>query len=459
MNLNKNIFREYDIRGIYPSELNETVAYYVGLAYGTRLKEKGKDTTVLGYDNRVSSMSLANYMANGLLDAGVNVKNIGLVTTPMCYFAANYLYVNASMMITASHNPKEYNGFKFSYNGIHNAYGKDVTELYEMILTGKAKKADKRGTIENINIEDEYIKMILDDIRLGDKKIKVIYDCGNGTTSIIADKIFNKLNIEKKGIYNISDGNFPNHQPDPAVSENLNDLRQEVVNYQADIGIAFDGDGDRVGFVDEKGRIIPIEEYMIIMWRDICDRVSNRKCLFDVKCSKALEDELLKLGVEPICYRTGGTYTRAKIAELNIPLGGELSGHICFRDRFKGYDDGIYNGIRLIELLSNTDKNLSSLSEGINKYYNTPEIKIEVTDNNKFKIIEKIEEYAKSMNYQMLTIDGVKVKFPDCSSALVRASNTTPCITLRFEAKTQERLQEIYNEFITKLNEIIKELA
>lgn len=198
MNLNKNIFREYDIRGIYPSELNETVAYYVGLAYGTRLKEKGKDTTVLGYDNRVSSMSLANYMANGLLDAGVNVKNIGLVTTPMCYFAANYLYVNASMMITASHNPKEYNGFKFSYNGIHNAYGKDVTELYEMILTGKAKKADKRGTIENINIEDEYIKMILDDIRLGDRKIKVIYDCGNGTTSIIADKIFNKLNIEKK---------------------------------------------------------------------------------------------------------------------------------------------------------------------------------------------------------------------------------------------------------------------
>lgn len=158
MNLNKNIFREYDIRGIYPSELNETVAYYVGLAYGTRLKEKGKDTTVLGYDNRVSSMSLANYMANGLLDAGVNVKNIGLVTTPMCYFAANCLYVNASMMITASHNPKEYNGFKFSYNGIHNAYGKDVTELYEMILTGKAKKADKRGTIENINIEDEYIK-------------------------------------------------------------------------------------------------------------------------------------------------------------------------------------------------------------------------------------------------------------------------------------------------------------
>ena len=196
MNLNKNIFREYDIRGIYPSELNETVAYYVGLAYGTRLKEKGKDTTVLGYDNRVSSMSLANYMANGLLDAGVNVKNIGLVTTPMCYFAANYLYVNASMMITASHNPKEYNGFKFSYNGIHNAYGKDVTELYEMILTGKAKKADKRGTIENINIEDEYIKMILDDIRLGDRKIKVIYDCGNGTTSIIAKDIFNKIKIE-----------------------------------------------------------------------------------------------------------------------------------------------------------------------------------------------------------------------------------------------------------------------
>ena len=452
MILKKEIFREYDIRGIYNEEMDDETAYHIGRAFGTKLNQIGKKSTVLGYDNRLSSVNLEKNLLKGLVDSGIEVLRLGLVTTPMCYFAANYYEVNASMMITASHNPKEYNGFKFSYNGIHNAYGASVKEIYDIIQKGEYTEGI--GSIKEVNIENAYIDLVLNKLNLGKRKIKVVYDCGNGTTSIIADKIFSKLDIESIGICNESDGNFPNHHPDPCVYTNLTMLKEKVLETHADIGIGYDGDGDRVGFIDNMGNMIETDKFMIIMWRYLYDKVDNKAGLFDVKCTKALEDELIKLGIKPVEYRTGNSYTRAASAEGDYPLSGELSGHVYFRDKWPGYDDGIYAGMRFIELLSHTDKSSSELLDGINKYYSTEEIKVKVDDTKKFDIIDKIVEYSQKKGYNTLTIDGCKAKFDD-GFALVRASNTGPNITMRFEAKTEERLRELQDEFTNELNKYI----
>ena len=453
MKVNKEMFREYDIRGVYPEDLTFDTAYLIGRAFGTKLRQLNIPSTVVAYDNRLSSEELECGIVRGLCECGINVIRLGLATTPMCYFAANYLKTNCSMMITASHNPKEYNGFKFSYNGIHNAYGDSVKEIYDIIENGDF--ASGEGNSERYDITIPYINLITDKLEFGDRKIKVVYDPGNGTSSIIAGKIFDRLpEIDNIAIFDESDGNFPNHHPDPCVEENLTELKKKVIETHADLGIGYDGDADRVGFVDEKGNFIEIDKFLIIMWKYLYDKVDKKECLFDVKCSKALEDELVKLGVKPIEYRTGNSYTRAASAEGDYPLSGELSGHVYFRDKFPGYDDGIYVGMRLIEMLSHSDKPLSSYLEDITKYYSTPEIKIKVTDDTKFKIVDKMKEYAKSKNYNFIDIDGVKVKFDD-GFALVRASNTGPNLTMRFEAKTSERLNQIQNEFETELKKYL----
>ena len=372
----------------------------------------------------------------------------------MCYFGANYLNTNSSMMITASHNPKEYNGFKFSYNGIHNAYGKEVLEIYDLI--SKQDYENGKGTEEYFDIKEAYTDLVISKLSFGNRKIKVVYDCGNGTSSVIADSIFDKIKdyVEAIPLFNVSDGNFPNHHPDPCVEENLAVLKEKVKEYQADLGVGYDGDADRVGFVDENGTFIAIDKFLAVMWNYLCDKVTQKECLYDVKCSKTLEDELVKLGVKGIEYRTGNSYTRMQTAKGNYPLSGELSGHIYFRDKWPGYDDGIYSGMRLIEMLSNSDRKLSSYLDNLEKYYSTPEIKVKVDDSKKFDIVNKIREYCDSKNYTYSTIDGVKVKYPD-GFALVRASNTGPNITMRFEAKTEERLNAINTEFTTELNKYI----
>ena len=454
MELRKEIFREYDIRGIYGEELDETTAYLIGKAYGTKLRELNKKDTVVAYDNRLSSVILEENLVKGLLETGINVKRLGLATTPMCYFAANYYGTNASMMITASHNPKEYNGFKFSYNGIHNAYGDSVKEIYQIIVAGEF--AEGQGTAEDMDITIPYTNLLLDKIELGNRPIKVVYDCGNGTTSVIADQIFANLNVESIPLFNISDGTFPNHHPDPCVYNNLTKLKEKVIETNADLGIGYDGDGDRVGFIDNLGNMIETDKFMIIMWRYLYNKVEPKKALYDVKCTKALEDELHKLNITPVEYRTGNSYTRAATAEGNFPLGGELSGHVYFRDKFPGYDDGIYAGLRLIELLSHTNRPLNTLLDGINKYYSTEELKIKVKDEIKFEVIEKMKKYCQSKKYNFLAIDGVKSKFSD-GFALVRASNTGPNITMRFEATAESRLKELQEEFTNELNRCIKE--
>ena len=262
MELVQEIFREYDIRGIYNENMDDTTAYLIGKAFGTKLNLLGKKETVVAYDNRLSSPSLEKNLVRGLIETGINVKRLGLATTPMCYFATNYYNVNASMMITASHNPKEYNGFKFSYNGIHNAYGKDVKEIYEIIKNGDF--ASGNGSIENIDIADEYIHLLLDNIKLGDKPIKVVYDCGNGTTSVIAKKVFDNLKVESIPLFDISDGTFPNHHPDPCIYENLLSLREKVLEVKADLGIGYDGDGDRVGIIDNLGNMIETDKFKTV---------------------------------------------------------------------------------------------------------------------------------------------------------------------------------------------------
>ena len=438
MKLEKNIFREYDIRGIYGVEMDEEAAYHIGRAYATKLKEHGKKKTVLAHDNRLSSPKLVDSMIKGLMDSGIDILYLGLATSPMCYFASNYFKVDASMMITASHNPKEYNGFKFSYNGVYNEHGEEVRKIYELIQKGNYVSG--KGSIEKVDITEPYIHLILDKLSLGSRKIKVVYDPGNGTTSIIADKIFERFDVEAIPICNVSDGNFPSHHPDPCVYANLQMLRDKVLEVHADLGIGYDGDGDRVGFVDEKGNMLETDEFMIIMWRYLYDKVEKKVGLFDVKCTKALEDEMIKLGIKPIEYRTGNSYTKEATAKGDYPLGGELSGHVYFRDKFPGYDDGIYAGMRLIERLSHTDKPLSSLLDGINRYFSTEEIKVKVSDDKKFKVVEKMKEYSLSKGYKTVTVDGSKSKFDD-GFALVRASNTGPNITMRFVAKTEERLK------------------
>ena len=452
MKVNKLMFREYDIRGIYGEDIDEEISYLIGRAFASKLTKLGLNKTVLAHDNRLSSPVIKENLLKGLIDSGITVYDLGLASTPMCYFATNYYNVNTSMMITASHNPKEYNGFKFSYNGIHNAFGDQVREIYDIIE--RKDFVDGQGKVIPKDIRSEYIKLLTSNIKLGKRKIKVVYDCGNGTTSIIADDIFKQLNVEAIPLYNISDGSFPNHHPDPCVEENNRDLKEMVIKNKADLGVGFDGDGDRVGIIDEKGNMIDIDKYMIIMWRYLCDKVNKKEGFFDVKCTKALEDELIKLGIKPVETRTGNSYTRKISHDGNYPLGGELSGHVYYRDKFPGYDDGIYAGLRIVERLSHTSEKLSELLNGINKYYSTKELKIQVEDSEKFKIIDEVKEYTISKNYNIVTLDGVKVKFDD-GFALVRASNTGPNITMRYEASTKIRLKEIEEEFTNVVNMII----
>ena len=454
MKLNKLMFREYDIRGIYGTDIDEEVSYHIGRAYATRLLSLGKNKMIVGYDNRASSPIIEENLVKGLTEGGVDVVRLGLVTTPMYYYAWDKLNIKCGIMITASHNPKEYNGFKMSYNGIHNCFGKDVIDLYYIIIN--SIYSEGKGTITNVNIKQDYINMINSHIDLGNNKLKVVYDCGNGTTSIVAPEIFKSDSIEYIPLFAESDPNFPNHHPDPSVPENLKKLSEKVIETQADLGIAFDGDGDRVGAVDEKGNIITIDKFMIIIWRDIYNKVNIKKGFYDVKCSKAVEDELNRLGIEPVCTRTGNSYTKKISVEGNYPFGGELSGHLYFRDRFIGTDDGIYAGLRLVEILSKTNKKVSQLLDNIPIYYSTPEGKIKVEDSKKEQIINRVEEYCKNKKYNILTIDGVKVLYED-GFAVVRKSNTGPNITTRYEAKTKERLEEIKEEFDNLVNKLKEE--
>lgn len=449
--ISKDLFREYDLRGIYGVDINEDVSYTIGRSFGSYIREIGEVTTIVGHDNRSSSEPVIDALIKGIIDSGVDVLNLGLVTTPMYYYARTKYNLNTGIMVTASHNPKEYNGFKIAFDKKSNAYGKLITDFRD--YTYKGEFCSGQGIVENINIKNDYLDLLTKSINLGNRKVKVVVDCGNGTASTIIKDVLDRFNIEYSLLYCESDSSFPNHTPDPCVHENQKDLAKKVVELGYDLGIGIDGDGDRVGIVDELGNIISADIYMAIIYNNINKKMNNRKALYDVKCSKTLIDELDKLGIEKVLNRTGNSYAKKMMEEGDFDFGGEYSGHIFFRDKFPGFDDGIYAGLRMIEILSNSSDNISDLYKNFNKYYSTEELKFKVTEENKFEIVEKIKEYASNKGYNTITIDGVRVEFDD-SWALVRASNTGPNITARFEAKNEERLMELQTEFITELNKI-----
>ena len=450
--MDKAIFREYDIRGVYPSQINEEVAYTIGRSYGSYIQEKlQRKLCAVGRDNRLSSPQLSENLIKGITDSGCDVIDFGLTTTPMYYYGCMKTNVIIGVMITASHNPKDDNGFKFSFDHLGNARGEQVYDFRDYTLAGKFLEG--QGKVTEFDPREYYKSFIKESISMGDRKIKVVLDCGNGTTSLYAKDIYSQFpNLDITMICDESDATFPNHHPDPAVPENNAMLIEKVKEVGADIGIGFDGDGDRVGFVNEKGEILPTDIAMLIYVRDIINKVDKKIFLYDVKCGKSLEDEIVKLGGTPLCYRTGNSWTRYKVNKENLPFGGEYSGHMYFKDKWPGIDSGLYNGLRMLEILSKTDKKISELSDGMNVYYSTPEIKVKVTDESKFNIVDDVKAYATSKGYNILDIDGVRVQFED-GWALVRASNTGPNLTLRFEANTHERLEEIKNEFEGKVTE------
>ena len=450
--INKNIFRGYDIRGIYPNEIDEDTAYTIGLGFGSRIREMGKSSCVVGHDNRLSSDALYGALIEGILSTGIDVISLGLCTTPMYYYACIKLQIYSGVMVTASHNPKDDNGFKFSFDESGNCKGQEIQDFMNYILKGNFLVGN--GTLSTYRVEEDYLKLFQDSLNFGPRRVKVVIDPGNGTTSIIAKKLYELFPMDLVVINGESDGHFPNHHPDPCVEDNLIQLKEKVLEVGADLGLAFDGDGDRMGMVTNSGRFLPTDLYMILIIRNIINKVSKKEFLYDVKCSKALSDEIERLGGKGICYRTGNSYTKAAVRDYDLAFGGELSGHVYFRDRWPGFDSGLYAGLRMVEILSHTTQSVDELAEGIPVYYSTPELKFAAGDDIKFSIIEKIEEYVKSKGYQYLTIDGIKVLFDD-SWALVRASNTGPNITARFEANSMQRLEELQNEFVSLLQQFL----
>ncbi len=450
LSFNRNIFRGYDIRGIYPQELDENIVYTIGLGFGSYIRSMGKTSCVIGHDNRISSPSLYEALQEGIRQTGIDIISLGLCTTPMYYYACIKLQVYSGVMVTASHNPKDDNGLKFAFDEKGNCKGQEIQDFLSYILQGDFFYGE--GKVDSYDITPDYLELFRTNFHFGSRRVKVVIDPGNGTTSIIAKKIYEMFPIDVISINDVSDGTFPNHHPDPCVEENLAQLKKKVIEVGADVGLAFDGDGDRMGLVSNTAKFIPTDQYMIIIIRDIINQVSKKEFLYDVKCSKSLTDEIEKLGGKGICYRTGNSYTKAKVRDDDLPFGGELSGHVYFRDRWPGFDSGLYAGLRLVEILSNTSKTVDDLITGITHYYSTEEIKIASPDDRKFQVIKKIEQYVLEKGYSYLNIDGIKVLFDD-GWALVRASNTGPNITVRYEAKTKNRLEEISQEFSNKIEE------
>ncbi len=440
------IFREYDIRGKVPKDINEDVAYLIGKGYGSFLQEFLKQKAcIVSHDNRISSESLHVSLINGLLSTGIKVIDYGLTTTPMHYYArhVNNLF---GIMITASHNPSDENGFKFSFDEYANARGIMVKDLKTYI--DKGKFIEGKGTVEHKNIKDEYIDYVISNLKLGKRRLKVVLDPANGTTTCIIKDIYDKLNLDVTIINGESDGTFPNHHPDPSIEANLKDLKKKVKELKADIGISFDGDGDRIGIVDNNGKVVSIEEYGIIILRNIIDKVKNKKFLYDAKCSDNFKDEVIRLGGTPVICRTGSSYTQEKVLKENIPLGIQYVGHISLNDRLFSTESAMYSSLRLIEVLTRTTKSLSELTDTIPKYFNTPEEKFKSTDKKKLEVINNIKKYCDEKKYKYIEIDGLKVIFKD-SWAYVRASNTGPNITLRCESKKKEDLDNLVKLFRT----------
>jgi phosphomannomutase / phosphoglucomutase len=452
--LSPTIFREYDIRGLVDRDLTEEAVHLVGKALGTRIREAGGRKAAVGRDARLSGPRFAAAMISALRSTGVDVLDLGVVPTPLTYFAAHTAGVDGICMITGSHNPPEYNGLKVGL-GAATFHGEEIQALRRLAESGKF--ASGAGGVAPYDVVAPYREYVRGNLRLGKRRLRVVVDAGNGTGGVVAVPLFQSLGIDVVPLFVEMDGRFPNHHPDPTVERNLEDLKAKVKEVGADVGIAYDGDADRVGAVDEKGNVLWGDQIMILFARALLAEEPGAAIVAEVKCSFTLYDDIAKRGGRAIMWKAGHSLIKAKMKEEKALLAGEMSGHIFFGHRWFGFDDGIYSSGRLLELLSRTEAPLSSLLADVPRTFSTPELRVDCPEEKKFEVVRRAQEFFRA-RYDAVTVDGVRVVFPD-GWGLVRASNTQPLLVLRFEAKTKARLDEIQALVRGKVDAILRELG
>lgn len=445
--LKPTIFREYDIRGVADTEFQNADIENLGRAIGTWLQRRSGRNLTLGRDVRLSSERLAGALTKGLLASGCDVTDVGVVPTPLLYYSVFHLNATGAVMITGSHNPPEYNGFKV-VSGQGTIHGPEIQEIRKLIEAGDY--ATGQGAHRTADVVTPYVEEVASQFKW-DRGIKVAVDAGNGTAGPAMHRILERLNCEPIELFFEMDGTFPNHHPDPTVPENIEALIQAVKKNRAELGIAFDGDADRIGAIDEKGNVLWGDQLLLIYGREILQRKPGSTFIGEVKCSQVMYDELQRLGGNPIMYRTGHSLIKAKMKEVHAELAGEMSGHMFFADRYYGYDDALYSACRLMEIVANSGKPLSAQLEGLPKMVSTPEIRVDCPDEMKFDVVKRVADHFRK-THKVVDIDGVRVLFPH-GWGLVRASNTQPVLVERFEAENEQYLDRYRNEVETVLEE------
>lgn len=446
----REIFRACDIRGIVGKTLTKEIAYLLGRSFGTLAQQKKQTRVVVGRDGRLSGAFLVEALSKGLVDSGCDVIDIGQVPTPVVYFATHELNTGTGIMVTGSHNPPDYNGFKMMLAG--ETLAEDQIQALWNIIQSQSF-SEGTGSAQSCAIIDRYIERIQSDITLS-RPLNIVVDCGNGVAGILAEKLFSALGCNVIPLFCEVDGHFPNHHPDPGQPSNLQDLIRVVRQEKADLGLAFDGDGDRLGIVTNEGEIIWPDRVMMLFAEDLLSRVPGSRIIFDVKCSKHLAERIHHLGGEPIMYKTGHALIKRKMKEVDAALSGEMSGHFFFKERWYGFDDACYAAARLLEILSQQPETAANLFKTLPDSVNTPEINVSIEENKKFSFIEALKGSNAFQNANVITVDGLRVEFGD-GWGLVRASNTTPCLVLRFEAHDHIALSRIQAHF----KEIILQIA
>ena len=450
MELNPHIFRANDIRGVAYEDLSEEVVINLGKALGSEALENQISEFIIGRDSRLSSPDMYEWLSTGILSTGCDVLDIGIVTSPMFYHSTYSLNSSSGVVITGSHNPGEYNGFKVVYKN-HSTSSEKILQIKERII--QKNYATGNGIVKREDIKESYIDRILKSINIP-KKQKITIDCGNGAAGVVAKEVYERLGCEVTELFGEPNGLFPNHHPDPSKRENMEDLIKNIKENNSVVGLAFDGDADRLGVVSPQGEMIYPDRQMILFSRQIIQNNPKAKIVFDVKCSKLLSDEISKLGGKPLICKTGHTFIKQKIRETDALLGGEMSGHIFFNDRWPGFDDGIYAGARILEIIAESEEDIFST---IPNMFSTPEINIPAGDNIKFSIVRDFVKNSRFDEANIIDIDGIRVEFKK-GWGLLRASNTSPVLVLRFEAESREYLEEIKNIFYEKLRTIDSEI-
>jgi phosphomannomutase len=455
------IFREYDIRGVVDHDYDEAFAYQLGRTFIHFNESKiGKldraPKIAVGRDARTSSVGLQRRLMEGMRDSGAQVIDLGLVTSPICYFSIFNLDLDGGVMVTGSHNPPEYNGFKISC-GKSTIYGEDILSHHSLLEVANNLPQKPGGSIESYDILPAYVARYGDEFK-HIKPLKVVLDCGNGAAGCVARRLFEACGLTPIILFEEPDGRFPNHHPDPTVEKNLVDLKKAIQAHSADLGIGLDGDADRIVIVDENGKTIMGDEFMILVSRDILSRTPGAKIVGDVKCSDRLYEDVNQHGGVGVMWKTGHSLIKSKIKELSSPFGGELSGHIFFNDRNYGYDDALYAGLRVLEIMSKTGKKVSQLLADLPPVFNTPEIRVDTTEEKKVLIVEaliqKFTQQSKTSDFKVNLIDGIRVSYAD-GWGLARASNTQPVLVLRFESNTAHGLARIQEEFLNVVNPLL----